>query len=123
QTVHGRGRAGDDGEVVRVGEARELGSSDGVHAALDELGDPRHEPAFERVLEIRRVATVETEDPGALGRDAVGAAVDLDRAHAPTASRSRIAPSSAPNAFSTSGPSVPMQQTRKMVLASAPWPA
>src|SRR5262249_41492154 len=76
--VHGRRRAGDDGEIVWIGEARHHAIADGVGAVGQHPTAPGHTPAAHRLREIGGLAAVNADDDDGLARPGVGLAVDCN---------------------------------------------
>ena len=79
--VHRRRRAGDDRDIVRVGEGRHRRVGERVEPGLAPPRDRRQHPGREPRLEIGRVAAIGADHHGRPRRAAVAAAVERNRSH------------------------------------------
>src|SRR5262249_48332587 len=76
--VHRRRTAGDDGHVVRTGEARNDGLRRRGKSALHETCDVRHDPLIKGVLEIGGSAPRVADDNERTGGKAIAHSIDID---------------------------------------------
>src|SRR5947209_5058673 len=74
----GRG-AGDDRDIIRVGEGRHRGVRGAEIAVAAERADGREDPLGDAVVEVFGIAPVDADDHGRALRLAVPPAVELDR--------------------------------------------
>ena len=80
--VLGRRPAGDDREVVRVGEGRHDAVGQKVRALGQHLAEPRRAAGLDGALDVAGLRAVDADHDGGLARQAVAAAVDGDLAAA-----------------------------------------
>ena len=79
--MHRRRRAGDDGEVVGVGEARHHAIADQIGAVGDGVLQPGHDAGLDRFLKIIGLAAIDTDDDDGILRGGIVLAVNGNRFH------------------------------------------
>ena len=78
--VHGRRPAGDDRQVVRVGETRDHRQRERVRAGLQYPIEVGAKPLLDSALDVAGLGTVDTNDDGRRIRNAIGAAIVVTEA-------------------------------------------